>query len=169
MLWQWGAASPLGFAIWRTQENHRSSRSIARYVDRTLGLTMDARHDLPVDAEQIAYNNAHEQINRAAEHTEALVQRDYRPEQIAILTAHARDKSPFAAVESAGGYRLRSHTGYREDGHEGTTAGKLTLDRIHRYKGQQAPGRVPELPRCAAVYAKYGNSPQISGRRTRLR
>jgi len=129
-----------GFTTWRTQENHRSTRPIARYIERTLGITMDARNDLPGDAvDRISYNEPQEQIDRAAEHVEALVQRGYRPEQIAILTVHARDKSPFAAVESVGGHRLRSHAGYSKDGHERTTAGKLTFDSIHRYKGQQAP------------------------------
>lgn len=129
-----------GFATWHTTENHRSPRAIARYIERTLGIAMESRNDLPGDpVELISYNAPEDQIDAAAQHVEALRTRGYTPEQIAVLTVHGLKRSALAQVEALGDHRLRRFAGYTEDGHRRLTAGRLTFDSVRRYKGQEAP------------------------------
>lgn len=129
-----------GFAIWHTQENHRSTRAINRYIERNLGVAMESANDLPGDpVEHIAYREPDDQIELAGEHVQALIARGYAPEQIAILTVHGLERSAFARVEQIAGERLQRTAGYTADGHRRLTAGRLNFDSIHRYKGQEAP------------------------------
>lgn len=129
-----------GFATWHTQENHRSTRAINRYIERNLGLAMETANDLPGEpVEHIAYLEPEGQIELAEAHVKTLLARGYAPEQIAILTVHGLERSPFARVEQVAGERLQRAAGYTPDGHRRLTAGKLTFDSIHRYKGQEAP------------------------------
>jgi len=129
-----------GFATWRTQENHRSTRAINRFIEQHLGLAMESANDLPGDpVGLIPYTETGEQIELVEAHVEALIERGFAADQIAILTVHALDKSPFARIEQLAGERIQRAAGYTPDGHRRLTAGQLTFDSIHRYKGQEAP------------------------------
>ncbi|MDZ7829220.1 MAG: ATP-binding domain-containing protein [Halofilum sp. (in: g-proteobacteria)] len=129
-----------GFATWHTRENHRSTRAINRFIEQHLGLAMESANDLPGDpVELIPCAEPDEQIERVDAHVKALIERGFSADQIAILTVHGLDKSPFARVEQLAGERIQRAAGYTSDGHRRLTAGQLTFDSIHRYKGQEAP------------------------------
>lgn len=132
-----------GFATWRTQENHRSTRAINRFIEHNLALAMESANDLPGDpVELIPYTEPEEQIELVEAHVTALIERGFAADQITILTVHGLDKSPFARIEQLAGERIQRAAGYTPDGHRRLTAGKLTFDSIHRYKGQEAPAVV---------------------------
>lgn len=130
-----------GFVTYRTDENHRSPPSVLRALDKWLGIRCLSPNDLSAPPVQCHhYADDEDQRRLIDERVKALVDAEFAPEDIVLLSVHGFRNSALGAGGSAGGYPLRRFTEeYTDDGHQIYTPGRVLFDSVYRFKGQQAP------------------------------
>ncbi len=138
-----------GFVRYRCRRNLRSPSSIARFIRSTLPFEFESANDLPGRGVGVTlYSSTQAQQRSLGRILAALVGAGFEHADIVVLTARhlvssVGSPSVFAGMTQVGGLPLRRFTGdYDLFGNQLLTDGKIRLDSLFRFKGQEAPAVV---------------------------
>jgi superfamily I DNA/RNA helicase len=129
-----------------SRDNFRSPRAICMVINalRLSDLPVDARS--PYEGELPGfrvYDDEAELQRQTAQAVRDLQTRGIALADIALLSAHGRQKSALLNSENINGFSTRRFTGsYSRDGEPLWTDGELLIESIYRFKGQSAAGVV---------------------------
>lgn len=133
-----------GFVTYDQRKNHRSPVTVARFMRKALPFEFEPANDMPglgVGVE--SYRDRDDQARLVAKTVNALLKRGFAPEDIVILSLRGVRNTGLAGRDRVGSHALRRVTGdYDRLGNQTVTDGRLRLDSVHRFKGQQAPAVV---------------------------
>lgn len=134
------AADASEFVTYRCRANHRSPESIARFIRATLGFEFESRNELPgLGVAVHGYDAPEEQPALAAARVTDLMRRGFTPEDIVLVSMRGTGRSALAGSETLAGQRLRCFTGEYDGPRQIMTPGRLRLESVYRFKGQEAP------------------------------
>lgn len=136
-----------GWARLHCPVNVRSPRILVEYMNE-LGLTDEPiSAGSPVDGFDptivVAASDSLEDFREAtSEAVRSLLQEGYSPQHMAVLTDRGMAKSCLLPAETGpkklGGLQLRRHIGFGPDGAPIYSDGELSIETVHRFKGQSA-------------------------------
>lgn len=134
---------------YRCRRNFRSPVSIARFIRRALPFEFESGNELPgLGVGVTTYSSTRSQQRALGKILADLVGAGFEHGDIVVLTARhlvsaLGSKSVFAGMTQVGKLPLRRFTGeYDLFGNQILTDGKIRLDSLYRFKGQQAPAVV---------------------------
>jgi AAA domain len=127
-----------GFVGFRCRDNYRSPRRIARFVKTLLKADFDVRNPLAGDPVQVVEATPDSLLTRLGERVNALIANGFPLEQIVILSGRGFKNSIVARAETIGGHGTRRPAGYTPDGETLFTPGRLRVESLWRFKGNQA-------------------------------
>lgn len=130
------------FVTYHARENFRTPASIARFIREVLPVefeSVSALPGLPVHVE--TYDDPAEQADMATRLVSDLRRQGFEPDDIVLLSCHGVDHSPLWQEDRIAGMPIRRFTGEydSETSEQLFTEGKLLLETVYRFKGQQAP------------------------------
>ena len=130
-----------GFVGYRAKRNYRTPVSIARYIQRALPFSFEnasAASGLGVDIHR--YETAEQQTAIVNKIVMGLLKQGFRYEEIAVLSFRGTGSSAFSTASAIGSHSVRRFSGeYDMFGNQVFTDGKLLVETIGRFKGQQSP------------------------------
>jgi len=136
-----GPAPLEGFVGFRADANYRTPATIARFIQRVLGVAFECANDLPgLGAQVFGYDEPGEQPALVATRITELVRRGFDPADVVVLSLMGTRHSALSGLDRVGAFTLSRFEGdYDAHGNQIRTAGQVRLESIQRFKGQQAP------------------------------
>lgn len=133
-----------GFIGYRARRNYRTPVSIARYIQRALPFKFDnANVSGGLGVEIHRYDSPDQQGTIVNKIVMGLLKQGFRYEEIAVLSFRGTGNSAFSAASAVGSHSIRRFSGeYDMFGNQVFTEGKLLVETIGRFKGQQSPAVV---------------------------
>ena len=133
-----------GFVSYESRDNWRTPQSVARLIEQWFPGRAVYRNPLPgLPCEVIQCQEEQEQPARLEECIRSMVQQGFEAEDIAVLTVRSMRDSFLHSVESIAGLPVRRFSGdYDDKGRQVLSDGKLLVESIYRFKGNQAPAVV---------------------------
>ena len=129
-----------GFVTWRSRRNYRSPESIARFAQRALPFAIDAANELPgLGVGVHGYDAPDAQPDIVRKLILELMRRGFAQEQIVIVSMRGARASVFSDLERIGDVSLKRFTGAYDGPHQVMTQGRVRVESIYRFKGQEAP------------------------------
>ena len=131
-----------GWVEVRAMSNYRSPRDVVHFMGRLSGASMNIEALSQFDASDVGLlTYAGTSATQATKEALAeAIKAGFRPDDIALLTFHGREKSLFSVLDRLGRHALRSFTGtYDADGAPVYRSGDVTFESVYRFKGQSAP------------------------------
>lgn len=130
-----------GFVTYKEDSNFRTPRSIGDVIRRVLDVHFSQRNELPGLGLHIEkYENPPDQKKIVAHRVNELRKAGFSNDEIVIVSCRGLKHATFASWDTVGGLPVRRFTGqYTDDGQQIYTDGRLFLETIQRFKGQQAP------------------------------
>lgn len=128
------------FVTYTARENHRTPYSIARFIQDVLPMEFECANEVPgLGVEVTAYDDPEEQVGLVGKRVTALLKKGFKPEDIVVLTCRGIGHSALSEVTTLGGLPVRRFTGeYDAEGNQLFSEGKVYVETVYRYKGQQS-------------------------------
>jgi hypothetical protein len=132
-----------GWTVLRSDTNYRSPRDILHHLNQLIGLErpLEAGSLLAgTDTEIINYKDTASLIDETKRAITRCIAHGFQRSMISVLTYRGRESSALNVFDSIGQYSLRKFTGtYDLLGAPIYTDGEISLETVHRFKGQSAP------------------------------
>ena len=133
-----------GWVTIRSEANFRSPKRVLSGINELLALVPPIVSCSPIeggDVEVLTYENQSELIPRTIEALDRAIELGFETKHVALLSFRGRESSVLTPFTQIGQHTLRSpiQGKYDEFGNPEYSEGEITIDSVHRFKGQAAP------------------------------
>ncbi|NGZ27978.1 MAG: ATP-binding domain-containing protein [Magnetococcales bacterium] len=129
---------------YQTNINFRSPFSIVKFLEKSMPFPIENANMLPGLGVGVTFvDQDHAEADELEKVISRLIKSGFSPEDIVVLTFKGINHSVITQIDKISGISTKRFTGkYDASGNQVFTKGRLYLETIYRFKGQQAPAIV---------------------------